>query len=182
MKKFLFILLLIVLPLSSFSQVFNTASTLKRGSFSIGIEPLLYDRDLGLFLNGGIGLKSGLDLNIKYGFLKYSDYFGADLEWSLLATGKPNISLVTGGHVMHDFGLDLGLNLSFPIGNGAQLYSGIDTDINFYPSPTGTQLLAWLPLGVQVGLQHNMNFLLEAEVPLNNNAYVIFGGGIAFDF
>jgi hypothetical protein len=183
MKKILLITACFCLPLLAFSQVFNTASTLKPGKFSLGIEPVVYDNDLGLFLHGGVGLKSGVDLSLKYGFLKYDDYFGADLEWRLLA-GKPNISLTTGGHIQHDLGLDLGLNLSFPVTAGAELYTGLDSDINFYEDPVGTKFLAWLPIGIQLSLKPQMSFMLEAEIALSESWYTpnIFGGGLAFYF
>jgi hypothetical protein len=181
MKKLIIAVGLFCLPLLTFSQVFNTASVLKPGKFSFGIEPAIVDKDLGLFLHGGVGLAPGVDLGLKYGFLRYNDYFGADLEWRLMAD-KPNISLTTGGHVMNDFGLDLGLNISFSITSAASLYSGIDTDINFYKEPVGTQFLAWMPVGIQLYLKPKMAFMLEAEIPLNNNAYSIFVGGLNFFF
>jgi hypothetical protein len=181
MKKLLISISLFCLPLLAFSQVFNTATILKPGRFSLGIEPTVVKNDLGLFLHGGVGLASGVDLGMKYGFLKYNDYFGADLEWRLMA-GRPSISLTTGGHVMGDFGLDLGLNLSFPITGAASLYTGFDSDIDFYKEPVGTQFLPWIPIGVQLYLKPKMAFILEAEIPLNNSAYTIFGGGLNFFF
>ena len=181
MKKLLISICLFCLPLLAFSQVFNTATILKPGKFSLGIEPAIVEKDLGLFIHGGVGLARGIDLGIKYGFLKYQDYFGADLEWRLMS-GKPNISLTTGGHTMGVFGLDLGLNLSFPITSTASLYSGFDSDVNFYKEPVGTQFLAWIPVGVQIYLKPRMAFMLEAEIPLTDYAYTIFGGGLSFYF
>lgn len=181
MKRALISVLFLMSSLLASSQVFNTASVLKPGKFSLGIEPVVYDNDLGLFLHGGVGLKAGVDLSLKYGFLKYNDYFGADLEWSLLA-GKPSISLTTGGHMMHDFGFDFGLNLSFSVSKGAQLYTGIDSDLNFYQNDT--RFLAWIPVGVQLSLRSKVAFMLEAEIGITDNSYPrnIFGGGLAFYF
>lgn len=181
MKKLFIFICLLSLPLLGFSQVFNTATVLKPGKISLGIEPAVIEKDLGLFIHGGIGLAPGVDLGMKYGFLKYDDYFGADLEWKLMS-GIPSISLTTGGHVMRDFGLDLGLNISFPITGSASLYSGFDSDINFYKQPVGTQFLPWIPVGVQIKLKPKMAFMLEAEIPLNNYSYNIFGGGLNFFF
>jgi len=181
MKKLFLFIGFVCLPLLTFSQVFNTATILKPGNFSLGIEPAVVNKDLGLFLHGGVGLTRGVDLGIKYGFLKYNDYFGADLEWRLMS-GKPSISLTTGGHITDDFGLDAGLNISFPIGSTASLYSGLDTDIDFHKEPRGTQFLPWIPVGVQIYLKPKMAFMLEAEIPLNDYAYTIFGGGLSFYF
>lgn len=178
MKKLFVLILLIASSYLASAQVFNTASTLKPGAFSLGVEPVVYDRDFGLFLHGGIGIKSGIDLGLKYGFLNGSDYFGADLEWRLMA-GKPNISLTTGAHSFYDPGLDLGLNLSFPITKGAGFYTGLDLDINFGDHNTYTPL--WLPVGVEISLKKNMSFIFEDEIPLND-AYNILGLGLAFYF
>lgn len=180
MKKLPIIICLFCLPLLGFSQVFNTATVLKPGKVSLGIEPVVIEKDLGLFIYGGVGLAPGVDLGVKYGFLKYDDYFGADLEWKLMS-GIPSISLTTGGHVMRDFGLDLGLNISFPITPSASLYSGFDSDINFNKQSNGTQFLPWIPVGIQIKLKPKMAFILEAEIPLNG-AYNIFGGGLNFFF
>jgi hypothetical protein len=181
MKKLKIVLLILVFPVMAFSQVFNTASTLKPGNFSIGINPLIYEKDFGLFLHGGVGIKSGIDLSLHYGFLEYEDYFGADIEWRLLS-GKPSISLITGAHKFIDGGLDLALNFSFPIAAGIQLYTGLDMDINF--GDNDTYLPVWLPIGVEIPLKSKISFLFEAEIPLTNDPYAvnIFGGGVAFYF
>ena len=181
MKKVKLTLIVLLFPVLAFSQVFNTASTLKPLKFSLGIEPCVFNNDFGLFLHGGVGIKSGIDFAMKYGILDGADYFGADLEWRLMGGGKPNISLVTGGHTLYSiFGLDLGLNLSFPITSGVGLYTGLDLDINF--PPDDVRLDAWIPVGVEISMRNSMSFLMEAEIPLNSPSYFVFGGGIAFYF
>jgi hypothetical protein len=179
MKKINLFCIVLLFPTLTFSQVFNTASTLKPLKFSLGLEPCVLENNFGLFLHGGVGIKSGIDFAMKYGILEGSDYFGADLEWRLLGGGKPNVSLVTGGHTLWGvFGLDLGLNLSFPITKGVGLYTGLDTDVNF--PPDDVDLDAWIPVGVEISMRNSMSFILEAEIPLDG--YFVFGGGIAFYF
>jgi len=179
MKKIVIALFIAVLPLLSFAQVFNTASTLKSGKFSLGLNPVVYEDNFGLFLHGGVGIRSGIDLGIRYGILDGEDYFGADLEWRLLS-GKPSISLTTGAHNYYDPGLDLALNLSFPIVSNIQLYTGLDMDINFGANDTYTWL--WLPVGVEIPIKSKMAFMFEAEIPISDNTRSIFGGGLAFYF
>jgi hypothetical protein len=186
MKKIKVALIALLFPCLAFAQVFNTASTLSPGKFSVGINPMVYNENFGLFLHGGVGIKSGIDLGVRYGFMEYDDYFGADIEWSLLA-GKPSLSLVTGAHKFHDTGLDLGLNLSFPITSGVQMYTGLDMDIIFgedYRGENQTYTPVWLPIGVEIPLKSNISFMFEAEIPLNNEPYgeEIFGGGLAIYF
>lgn len=179
MKKLIVFLFILSIPFISWSQVFNTATTLKPGKVSLGLNPVVFNDDFGLFLHGGIGIVNGVDLAVHYGFLNYNDYFGADLEWRLLS-GKPSLSLITGAHKIYDSGLDLGLNLSFPIASKFQLYTGLDSDINFGSGHNYSQV--WLPIGVEIPLKSKMSFMFEAELPINEDAYSIFGGGLAFYF
>ena len=178
MKKLIFLVLL-CLGISSYGQVFNTGETLKRGSFSIGLNPVYYYNDLGLFLHGGAGITSGLDLALNIGFLEGPTYVGGDLEWKLLG-GKPDVSLITGAHVRGDFGLDIGLNLSVDIKGSVDLFTGLDTDLNFLDSDT--QWLVWVPVGVEIKLKSSIGLILEGDVPCTNETEGIFGGGVAFYF
>ena len=117
MKKVITAVIAFFLMTHLFGQVFNTASTLKKGKFALGLNPAYYDDNMGLFLHGNAGIVTGIDLAVKYGFLDGSDYIGADLEWALLKS-KPDVSITTGAHVMDDFALDLSANLSFPVIDG----------------------------------------------------------------
>jgi hypothetical protein len=177
MKKLLLVLALAVSFSLSNAQVFNTGKTLKKDVFSLGIEPVFYSDAGGfmLFLHGGYGIKSGIDLGIMAGFLN-GEYIGANLEWGL---GK-HLSLTTGAHMYGDFGLDGTLNITFPIRHDSRIFTGFDADILF---PDGDVLLPlWIPVGVELGLRDNMSFILEGEIPLTSAAYLIFGGGINLYF
>ncbi len=178
MKKLALILLLSVLSVGIYSQRFNTASALKKRVISVGINPLLWNQELGFFAHGGYGLTSGIDVSVKYGVLKGSDYFGADIEYQLLS-GMPNVSVIGGAHVMGDVGVDVGGAVSIPLGQTAELYSGMELDINLGDD---TQLLGWIPIGVEIYLQRKLSFLLEADVPFTEDAVNIFGGGVMFYF
>ena len=95
-------------------------------------------------------------------------------------SGKPNISLITGGHVWHDFGLDVGMNISFPVARNADMYTGLDSDINF--GDEDTNLNVWIPVGVELALKSRISFLMEGEIPITTTAYFVFGGGVLFYF
>jgi hypothetical protein len=161
------------------AQVFNTAGTLKKNTFSFGLEPaiLVYNggNDFMMFFHGGYGIKSGIDLGIHVG-AGNSTYFGAELEWGL---GK-HFSLTTGAHNFGDFGLDGALNASFDITSGVDLFTGLDMDIIFAKNKTYVPL--WLPLGVEIGIGSSMSFILETEIVLTDNAYHVIGGGVSFYF
>jgi hypothetical protein len=85
MKKIFTIIGLACLPLLSFSQVFNTASILKPGQFSIGLEPVIIENNLGGFCQLGVGLTKGIDFALRAGLVENTGtpYLGADLEWRL---------------------------------------------------------------------------------------------------
>jgi hypothetical protein len=178
MKKLVTVIACLFIVNQLFSQVFNTACTLKRGTFSLGLNPAYYNDNLGLFLHGNAGLVSGVDLALKYGFLDGPDYIGADIEWAVLK-GKPDVSITTGAHSRDYFGLDLAANLSFPLKDGISLYTGADTDLVFN---NDVDLLLWIPVGIEIDIRKQMSFLFEAEIPVNNIAFAVIDGGIMFYF
>lgn len=177
MKKFLVIIALIAISSYSFSQVFNTGQTLKPGKFAIGVEPGVMvngNSEFIMFLHGGVGIKRGIDLSVKAGVLGPMDYFGADVEFAL----NRRISFAVGAHQFGDFGLDGTFNITFPIRNDTRIFTGIDSDMNF--NQDKTRILLWLPLGVEIGIRKNLNFIFEAEIGLNDPAYHFIGGGLNF--
>ncbi len=178
MKKLLLIFPIWLIALALNAQVFNTSSTLKRGSFSAGFEPGVYtdNNNFSLFLHGGIGITSGTDLGVKLGVLNGNTYLGGDVEFAL---GK-RFSLSAGAHSWNNFGLDATGLFTFPIVKNAKLYTGLDMDILF---PTNDVLIPlWVPLGLEIGVKSNMSFLFEAEISLTNVGSHYFGGGLNFYF
>lgn len=177
MKKVFVILALLAIAGSAFSQVFNTGQTLKPGKFSLGVEPGVMvngNSEFIMFLHGGVGIKKGIDLSVKAGVLGPEDYFGADVEFAL----SRRISFAVGAHQFGDFGLDGTLNLTFPIRNDTRIFTGLDSDLNF--NQDKTRMLIWLPLGVEIGIRKNLNFIFEAEIGLNDPTYHFIGGGLNF--
>jgi hypothetical protein len=191
MKKLLLLLGLASLPLVSFSQLFNTASILKPGSFSIGLEPVIVQDNLGGFCQLGFGLLRSVDLALKAGIVENTGtpYLGADLEWRLKGA-RPSISITTGAHrnEFGHFGLDGSFNLSFAVGKKVFPYLGFDSDLNFdnYHSEyygyyhDNTNLLMWFPIGVEIYFRKSVSFILEAEIPLTDNTYYVMGAGFTF--
>ncbi len=179
MKKLLLLLLPTAFSTFLFSQSFNTAQLLNPRSYSLGINPVLYEKNPGIFIHGGYGINKKIDIALKYGFLDGADYIGADLEWGLGKVGKLDISLVTGGHIRKDLGLDLGGVVSFPVTHYATIFSGVDADIVFNDQ---MEHFTWVPLGVEVIFKRNAAFIFEVDVPMSEWAWNIFGGGVVFLF
>jgi len=179
MKKIFITLLLIASGILSVNaQVFNTGQTLKSGTLAIGINPLFYGDNFGSFFYGEYGIMQGMDMRLKMGLGYGSNYFGADMEWSLISS-KPYISLTAGGHIQDEVGIDGTLNLSFPIGSTVTLYSGMDMDIVF---ANDVQMPGWIPIGMEVGIRNNLSILLEGDIGILNNPPSIFNGGLNFYF
>ena len=177
MKKTLFIFLFIVMSGMSFGQVFHSGEILKKGAFELGVNPAIHIHGLedgfNLFLHGGYGLKSGIDLGITFGFTDAA-YLGANVEWALMK----HLSLTTGFHYFGGLGLDGTLILTIPLRSDAKLYTGLDIDIYVESS----NLPLWLPFGVEIFFKSNVAFILETEIGITDPAYHVIGGGVNFYF
>ncbi len=180
MKKLILTATAVVLFVQLNAQMFNTGTTLKRSNFSLGLEPVVFiggpSDGFNMFFHGGYGLTSGIDLGLKFG-AGNTTYFGADIEWAL---GR-YASLTTGVRNFGSFGLDAAFNLTFPLTNGARIFTGLDMDIIF-PENNEAVVPLWLPIGVEIGLRKNIAFILEAEIGLNDPAWHVIGGGVVFYF
>ncbi|MCB8995545.1 MAG: hypothetical protein H6538_08050 [Bacteroidales bacterium] len=177
MKKILIACTLIFSSFLLYSQSFNSGEILKPGHISAGINPVLVNNGLGIYLHGGYGLINKVDLGVRYGVFEGADYVGADLEWGIRSTKRFDISLVTGAHAVKYFGLDLGVAASFYLGPHATLLTGVDGDINFNDN---NDRFFWWPVGVQVAMSKRTSFILEVDIPLVDFAPGIFGGGFSF--
>jgi hypothetical protein len=184
MKKIALTLILFfgLLGASKAQILFNTAQTLNRGNWSLGLDAAYADYgqdDFALFIHGGYGLGNNSDLGLKLGFGWGDAYIGLDYEKTLLS-GKPSVSLHGGAHYFHDFGLDFGATVSFPIGN-VWLSTGLDMDLNFgRDAHDDFELYAplWLPINLEVYLKKNFSIVFEGNIRLTDAAYTTVGGGI----
>lgn len=164
------------------AQVFGTAQTLKKGTGNFGILPTIVDNngtnDFMLFLQGGYGLKSNIDLGIKLGLFADKAYLGADVEFAL---GK-YFSVTTGAHTYDDFGLDATALCTLPLNNSVRITSGLDMDIVFAESQTLEYV--WVPLNLEVSLKRNLIFIFEADIDtkLFDTGYNMISAGVQFYF
>jgi len=167
-------LMKIVLAIGLFStltsaQVCNSASTLKPGRFSLGIAPILYvghSNDMGLFINGGVGLTKSVDLSLKM-VLDDQNYFGGDFEFVVLS-GMPTISLAAGVHKASALGLDGTFNITFPIRNVLSIYGGLDADVNFHDDHTRFPM--WGFVGFQAMVRSSLALFMEIDIGVNDGA------------
>jgi hypothetical protein len=188
MKKTVLIIALFIgfIGTNKAQVLFNTAQTLNRGNWSLGLDAAYADHsgdDFALFLHGGYGLGNNSDLGLKLGLGWGETYFGVDYEKTLV-TGKPLVSLHGGAHYWYDFGLDFGANVTFPIGN-VFITTGLDMDLDFgEDANSDLDLYApiWLPINLEVYLQKNISLVFEGNIKLTDHAFTTVGGGVNIYF
>jgi hypothetical protein len=190
MKKQLFVLAIFLLISSfSFSQVFSTGQTLKPKKWSVGVEPAVLlpggDSEFMLFGHAGYGLKKGIDLGLKVGFLSdYDEYIGGDVEFAI----SRYFSVMGGAHQFGDFGLDANILGTYPIRSDVRISSGFDIDIVFVDKYNDrgeedgveAKLVGWIPISLEVGLKKNLAFIFEAMINVTGDVYDyhFIGGGV----
>lgn len=180
-KIILFICVLTGLQTAS-AQVHNSAGTLRPGRFSIGMAPIIFvdgGFDLGLFLHGGIGITRKMDLSLKFRLNNNDIYFGGDLEFALLK-GMPSLSLATGMHAHDKVGIDMNLNLTFPIRRIVSFYGCLDMDVEFKDHDTYVPL--WGVIGFEVMARRQLGILMEIDIGITDPAPTMFGIGLCVYF
>ncbi len=181
MKNTAYIVTLIIAVSRAYGQVCNTASTLRPAKFSLGVAPIIYVRggDLGLLVDGGVGITRNIDLSFKLVINNGPTYFGGDFEF-LLLSGMPMISLATGMHSAGNIGVDGTLNITFPIQRIVSLYGGLDANIEFYNQETLFPL--WFFLGIQVMARKTLGIFMEIDGGISSPAPSILDLGINIYF
>jgi len=176
-----------VVTTSQAQVLFNGAQTLKKGGWSLGLNPVIATEgndNFALFFHGGYGLGNSSDLGLKLGFGWNNEAFvGLDYEKTLLA-GGPSVSLFGGAHYFHYFGLDMGALVTFSISN-VRITTGLDLDLVFGEDAQGdTELWAplWLPLSLEVYLKKHLSLVFEGNVKLTDQAWTTVGGGVNIYF
>lgn len=151
---------------------FSDAQTLRQGSLSLGIQSAIYteiDNEVMLFFRGAYGINPGLTLHGKVGVLREETYLGGHIESQL--AGEPSdpisFSLIGGIYAFGDLGLKAGGILSKQLGQ-VSLFSGLTFEPLFSEPETLTPLL--IPVGFDINLGNNANFVLEADMSANDDA------------
>jgi hypothetical protein len=173
------ILLLLIFSSGNFAQVLNTSGILKEGQISVGVEPGIYingGTDFNLFLHGGVGITSVLDLAAKLGVMGNHIYIGGDAEFAVAR----RFSISAGAHSYENFGLDLTGLLTLLLGSPASLNSGLDLEVNF--PDRDVQVPLWIPLGLEIPIRKYILFFFETEVNITSAGNHFIGSGLSFLF
>lgn len=180
MKRYLFILLLLIIGTSVFAQQFTSYNFLLPGRFSLGVNPVLVQNanfQSGIYLHGSTGLNSKTNLDVKVGVLEGSDYYGGDIEFLLRDTDRMSLSLIGGAHVKHFFGLDAGISACLPLSKKIVFFTGLDMDLNF---ETEIYHYTWIPIGLEAAMSQDVSLIFEIDFPVSEWAWNIYGGGLVF--
>jgi hypothetical protein len=172
---------ILLLSVASHAQVYNTAQKLKSGTFRLCIAPLLVTQggniDPGLYVLGGVGVTSIMDLYLTSRIASDRSNFGVDIQWALVK-GTPALSLSTGGHVGTGIGIDGTLDLAFPVGNTVVFYGGLDMDVDFDLNEITVPV--WVFLGPRIQIRKNTTLFLEVDIGVTNVSPSILGLGLSF--
>lgn len=165
---------------------FSDAETLRPGTFSLGVQSAIYtelDNEAMLLLRGVYGVNAGLSLHGKLGLLRDDTYIGGHFEY--LLTGESSapfsFSALGGVYAFGELGLKLGGIISKNM-DQLSLYSGLTFEPLFIDPDVLTPLL--IPVGVDIPLGNQANFILEADIGANDDAdfYQALHFGINFYF
>lgn len=166
------ILILILSFTSIFSQLQNTAETLKKGDAVVRLNGAIYDSDFQFNAHGGYGIARGMDLEVRLGFGVGKTYFGADLEYLLSSKSSNDMSISAGFHTWNNFGIDLTGTFSTEITRKLNLFVAADFDFEFIDegNSSSMEVFPYLILGFDLPLKKNIALDFEGDIGLGNNA------------
>lgn len=178
MKKIILVVLLGLLIMRASAQVFQNASPMKPGTFSLGVHPVLLSGDMAIYLDGRTGIGTGMDLGLKGGIGVGNPYLGIDIKW-LIVERFPVISASAGLHIHGNTGLDGTLNITFPLNPSAYLYTGVDADLIFAKD---IYMSVWVPIGLEASVRPQLTVILEPGIEVTKYRGHYLTGGVRFYF
>lgn len=185
MKKILFAAVFsMLLNVALSAQVINFAKTLPVKAFSLTLSPIynsaernIYHpelRGMSYLIMAGYGYKYDVDFGVKYGYYNGSDLFAADVQYLFRETRRSYYSFYGGVHKWEEYGLDLTLSFTHTPEYWLNLSTGLDIDADI----SDFELRAWIPLNIGVNFDDRFYLFLEYDLPANDRAWDILGGGI----
>ncbi len=172
MKKIIILISFILCMGNIHAQVFSSGKLLRKGGFSLGLEPAYYTsgNNTHLFFHADARIKPGIALSLRLG-AGNTNYFGGALEWQL-----SNIFYLTTG--IHDFGglaLDGTIKANLPVRNDVGLFFGLDSDVMLEDN---LKSMFWIPLGVEIDLKKWISLIFESGIGIKSNTSHIIAGGV----
>lgn len=184
MKKILILFFMLITISISYSQVFNTAAVLDKGSASLGINPIMFaesgNNEFAVFFRAGYGLVNRVDVSLNVGINYFDEtYIGADVEWLVFGNSSTGFSLAGGMHTADEVGIDATANLTFGLAKSVFLYTGLDMDVILADD---ADLPIWFFIGLDAALQRNLSLILETGVGISDDPPTIVSVGLSYIF
>jgi hypothetical protein len=186
-RVFLIVFISTFFAIGSWSQVINFGKTLPTRAFSITAAPVYNVSNVfhpalkgpSYMVMAGYGIGYDVDMSLKYGYYNGSDYFGIDVQYLFRETRKSYYSFFGGMHKWEEYGIDLTVSYTHTPQYWANLTVGLDMDVDFSDQ---LEIRAWVPLNFGINLDDRYFIFLEYNLPANERAWDIVGGGITFIF
>lgn len=166
---------------------FSDAITLKPGTFSGGLQPIILQsssEDFMFMFRGAYGIQSGLAIHGKIGILHNETFLGLHAEYMVYRSDDKKISAAALGGVQTwgELGLKVGGNLSYAI-DRFNIYSGLNYQPYFFENQTLNAIT--LPVGLDIPLLNKKaNFIFEANIGINDDGealeMITFGANYYF--
>ncbi len=168
----------------------NSAETINQGNFKLAVFPtVLFGKNGGESLWGvagriGYGFMPSFDIELKGGFFKGINYFGADAELWLVKGPTINFSAAVGGHMANtngpDYsGIDASLLLStVPVGR-LEVYGGFKMAFDWIEDSDRSVTRLHVVPGIEYRLSPDLDFLAEVGIAVNKNARSYASIGLA---
>lgn len=181
-------------PLAAQEVVMNSAETINRNNFKIGVFPVvLFAKNGGESLTGvaaraGLDLTPRIDIEAKAAFFRNITYYGADLEFWLLKGPSVNGSAALGAHMTDvsgggdSSGIDLNLMLSTRPANKLEAYGALQLAFDSMKGSNRDVTLAHFVPGIEYRIARDLDFLAEFGISLNDNSRHYAGVGLAYYF
>lgn len=179
--------LLLALTFATFSQMMNTAETLKKGDGVARFSTSIYDNDTQFNINGGYGLTRGMDLEARVSFGGADTYIGIDLEYLLSNRGGNAFSVFGGFHSVSDIGIDFGGTFSTKLSSKLHFFAAFDGNLEFYDVPAAgggteseSQFVNYIVLGFDIPMRRAFSVGFEGSVGMTDAASNIITIGVNY--
>jgi hypothetical protein len=180
--------------------VMESAETINTGNFKLKANPMFVfgkdgaNDDNGIALGAGYGLTPKLDVEGKVALYGGMNFFGGNLEYSLLKANPLDLSVIgglhflTGDKALSTRAVDVTLLGSKHVARKLEVFGALDLSFNkitddaadgipgFDTSYTQVHLVP----GIEYALSDQLDFLAEVGLGLNDNSSHYISAGIAY--
>lgn len=172
----------------------NSAETINKGNFKLGVFPTVLlskhggNSAWGVAGRFGYGLTSSFDIEAKAAFFDGLSYFGVELEYWLLKGRDFNISAALGAHMTNvdggadSSGIDTVLLISTVPSRNLEFYGGLKLAFDSLKNSDFNYTKAHAVPGIEYRISRSIDFLAEYGIALNDNSRNYASVGLAFYF